>query len=120
MTFHKKILFIDHDPATGRSVREALEGTGRYVVREEHDEHTALQAAHWFEPDLILLDFMTTAAEAASLARESRRGTPVLCMKTLSASGEVASAGVLDGYTFFAGPMRSDEILRGVEQLLFD
>ncbi len=114
MVFRKKILLIDHDPARTREVRVALEGTGRYVVREEHDERTALRAAHWFAPDLILLDFMTSAMEAAALARS----TPLLCMQTLETRNEVASAGMLDGYSFFAGPICADNILRDIEALV--
>jgi DNA-binding response OmpR family regulator len=118
MTFTKKILLIDHDPAVTRRVREALERTGRYCVREEHDEHAAGRVAQFFQPDLILLDFMTSAMEALMLSREMRRDTPVLCMKTLGASNQLASAGVMAGYTFFAGPLQTDQLVRGIEQML--
>ena len=124
MTYQKKILLIDHDPAVTEPVRKALERSGKYSVREEHDEHAALRVAHFFEPDLILLDFMTSVAEATALARqirshESLAETPVLCISGFGGSDEVASAGVLSGYSFFAAPMRIGEILRGIEQLLF-
>ncbi len=119
MTFPKKILLIDHDPSASRGVREALEQTGQYCIREEHDEHTALQVARWFAPDLILLDFMTSSAEATLLAHEAHDRTPVLCMTPLENANSVASAGILGGYTFFAAPLGMDELLRGIEELLF-
>lgn len=124
MTFPKKILLIDHDPSVTRPVREALERSGKYSVREEHDEHAALRVAHFFKPDLILLDFMTSVVEATTLAKQIRSDdnladTPVLCISGFGTSDEVASAGVLSGYSFFAAPMRMSEILRGIEQLVF-
>ena len=119
MTFLKKILLIDHDPNAARNVRDALERTGRYSVREEHDEHTALEVARWFAPDLILLDFMTTCTEAALLAHKAHDRAPVLCMSNLGSVDALASAGVLAGYMFFAAPLRLDELLRGIEELLF-
>lgn len=95
-------------------MREALERTGRYAVREEHNDETALETSRWFHPDLILLDHMTSADEATHLAQN----TPVLCMSALS-ENEVASAGVLGGYTFFAGPMSIQQMVRGIDDLLF-
>lgn len=95
-------------------MRKALERTGRYAVREEHDDDTAVETSRWFHPDLILLDHMTSADDAIQLAHD----TPVLCMSAVSES-EVASAGVLNGYTFFAGPMQIDQMVRGIDELLF-
>lgn len=114
MTFQRRILLIEHNPGATRRIRAALESSGRYVVREEHDERTAMQAAHWFAPDLIVLDFMTSAIEAVALAH----GTPVLCMSALDDRQQFASAGFLGGYRFFAGPMRQEEMLRGIDDLV--
>jgi PleD family two-component response regulator len=124
MTFSKKILLIDHDPGVTSSVRRALERTGRYTVREEHDEHAALRVAQFFQPDLILLDFMTSVVEATTLAQQIRSDaslsdTPVLCISGFGGSDDVASAGVLSGYSFFAAPFGINQLLRGIEQLLF-
>jgi DNA-binding response OmpR family regulator len=114
VTFRKRVLLIERDPSHARGVREALERTGRYAVREEHNDQTALETSRWFHPDLILLDHMTSSDEATQLAHD----TPLLCMSALNEK-EVASAGVLGGYTFFAGPMRIDEVVRGIDELLF-
>ena len=124
MDLAKRILLIDHDPAVTRPVREALERTGHYAVREEHDEHAAVRTAHFFQPDLILLDFMTSVVEATELARKLRNdeklaATPVLCISGFGHGEEVASAGVLNGYSFFAAPVSVQQVLRGIEQLLF-
>lgn len=114
MTFQRRILLIEHNPGASRHVRAALESTGRYVVREEHDEWRATHAASWFAPDLIVLDFMTSAVEAAAIAN----GTPVLCMTPLDGTQQFASAGFVDGYRFFIGPMHREEMLRSIDDLL--
>src|SRR4030095_5769794 len=56
MKFPKKILLIDHEPGVTRLIRRALERAGKYLIREEHDDNLALNAARWFQPDLILID----------------------------------------------------------------
>src|SRR5947207_13127316 len=56
MKFPKKILLIDHEPGVTRLIRRALERAGKYLIREEHDDKLALNAARWFQPDLILVD----------------------------------------------------------------
>lgn len=118
MTLQKRILLIDHDPGASGRMRDALERTGRFCVREEHNEHTAARAAHFFQPDLVLLDFMTSALDAQAIASELPANTPVICMASLASSDEVASAGVFGGYTFFAGPVSIAEFLRGIDELL--
>jgi PleD family two-component response regulator len=121
--FPKKILLIDHEPGVTRLVRRALERAGEYLVREEHDERLALHAARWFQPDLILFDTTPASPERRNLAREfqtdaSLRETPVLCLSSLKPENQMVSGGILSGYSFFAAPIRIDEVLRGVEQLL--
>ena len=56
MKFLKKILLVDHEPKVTALVRQALESTGRYLVKVEQDSRLALHAAPWFLPDLIMLD----------------------------------------------------------------
>ncbi|MBI4354421.1 MAG: response regulator, partial [Candidatus Omnitrophica bacterium] len=52
----KRILIVDDEPSFTRLVKVYLEGMGRYEVREEQRGAHALDAAHTFHPDLILLD----------------------------------------------------------------
>jgi PleD family two-component response regulator len=122
--FPKKILLIDREPGVTRLVRRALEKTGKYWIKEEHDSKFALHSAKWFQPDLILLDTMTASSDREHLAREIRtdaalRETPMVCMNSLKPESQMISGGILSGYSFFAAPVRIDEVLHGVEQLLF-
>jgi DNA-binding response OmpR family regulator len=124
MKILKKILLIDREPAVTRLVKQALEKTGRYSIREEHDNQIALHSARWFQPDLILVDSVTATADRDMLARQVQadkelRDTPVVCLSSLRPESQMISGGILSGYSFFAAPIRIDEVLRGVEELLF-
>jgi DNA-binding response OmpR family regulator len=120
--FPKKILLIDHEPGVTRLVKRALETAGKYLVRAERDERTALHAARWFQPDLILVD--AAGLDRRNIERQIQtdsalRDTPILSLASLKPESQMVSGGILSGYSFFAGPVRIEEVLRGVEELLF-
>ena len=122
MKFQKKILLIDHEPGVTRLIRRALERAGKYVIREEHDDRLALNAARWFQPDLILVD--TPDKTQQIIEREvstdsTLKDTPVLSLSSLRPESQMVSGGILSGYSFFAAPIRVEEVLRGVDELLF-
>src|SRR5712691_4864927 len=86
MKFPKKILLIDHEPGVTRLIRRALERAGKYLTREEHDDKLALNAARWFQPDLILVD--TAGQDRRNIEREissdaALKDTPVLSLSNL-------------------------------------
>lgn len=122
MKFQKKILLIDHEPGVTRLIRRALERAGKYVIREEHDDKLALNAARWFQPDLILVD--TAGPSPQSIERQictdaGLQDTPVLSLASLRPESQMVSGGILSGYSFFAAPIKVEEVLRGVDELLF-
>jgi len=51
-----RILHVDDNAALTTIFQIVLEGTGRYIVREESFGTQVVKAAHHFRPDLILLD----------------------------------------------------------------
>ena len=120
----KKILLVDQEPGITRLVRQALERAGKYLVQEEHDDRAALQTARGFRPDLILLDTAGTSPEGQVLERQLHsdavlKDTPVVRLSSLKSESEMLSGGILSGYSFFAGPVRLEEVLRGVDNILF-
>jgi PleD family two-component response regulator len=124
IAFPKKILLIDREPGVTRLIRRALEKTGKYWIKEEHDSNVALSSAHWFQPDLILMDTMTSTPDREQLAKQMQtdtalRSTPVVALSSLKSESQMVSGGILSGYSFFAAPIRVEDVLRGVEQLLF-
>lgn len=122
MKFQKKILLVDHEPGVTRLIRRALERAGKYVIREEHDDKLALNAARWFQPDLILVDTPDKTQqiiERAVSTDSTLKDTPVLSLSNLRPESQMVSGGILSGYSFFAAPIKVEEVLRGVDELLF-
>lgn len=122
--FPKKILLIDREPGVSRLVKRALDRAGKYLIREEHDERLAIHAAHWFQPDLILLDVAAASSDGQNIERQIQkdnalRDTPVLSLANLRPENDMVSGGILSGYSFFAAPVKIEEVLRGVDELLF-
>src|SRR5712691_8245720 len=81
----KKILLIDHEPRITRAVRRALENAEKYSIREEQDAAFAVHAAHWFQPDLIMVDLTSAAIDGEIIAHQLRKDrnlchVPLLCL----------------------------------------
>ena len=123
MTFLKKILLVDYEPRVTALVKKALEDTGRYQIKEEHDSRQAVNAAKWFQPDLILFDVNPSSPRGTKAAKEiqtdpSFRDTPVVFLSVNAASEtSVVSAGILSGYSFLANPIRIEDFVRYVAEL---
>ena len=120
----KKILLIDHEPHVTRTVRRALKSVGKYSIRQERDAAFALYAAHWFQPDLIVVDLISAATDGEIIARHLQKDrdlchVPLLCLSNSVSERQFMSAGILRGYSFLAVPVKIEQLLRGVEQLLF-
>ena len=123
MTFLKNILLVDYEPRVTAVVRQALEETGKYLIKAEHDSRLAVNAARWFQPDLILFDVNLTNLNGNSMARQLQadpefRDTPVVFLSVnTSFEGEIISGGILSGYSFVANPVRIEEFVRYVSEL---
>ena len=124
MTFLKKILLVDYEPRVTALIRSALEKTGRYIIKEEHNSKLALHAARFFQPDLILFDSLMTRQDGSDGAQQlqadpSFKETPVVFVSVNTTPEEgVISSGILSGYSFLANPVRIEEVVRYVGELL--
>ena len=124
MTFLKKILLVDYEPRVTSMVRDALESSGRFVIKEERNSRLAINAARWFQPDLVLFDVAGSSVDGAAVAHELQadaalKDTPVVFLSANTApEGGVTSSGILSGYSFFAGPMSLEQVSKHVAELL--
>src|SRR5204863_4541722 len=103
MKFPKKILLIDHEPGVTRLIRRALERAGKYLIREEHDDKLALNAARGVQPDIMLVD--TAGQDRCNIERQihtdaALKVTRVLSLGNLPPDGQMVSGGILSGYSF--------------------
>ncbi len=124
MTFLKKILLVDYEPRVTALIRAALEKTGKYIIKEEHNSKLAVHAARFFQPDLILFDSLMTRNDGSDVAQQlqgdpSFKETPVVFVSVnTSPEGGVISSGILSGYSFLANPVRVEDVVRYVGELL--
>jgi len=120
----KKILLVDREPGVTRLIKRALEKTGKYQVKEEHDSQFALDSAKMFQPDLILMDTVTDGSDREQLAKQIQTDsilcdTPMVPLSSLKPESQMISGGILSGYSFFTAPVKIEEVLKGVEEVLF-
>ena len=123
MTFLKKILLVDHQPAVTALVRQALESTGHFLVKVEADVRLAQHAAPWFRPDLVLLDAAQTS-EGENITRQLQseaalKDTPFVYLSANpAAEKKVVTGGFLSGYSFLATAVTLDDLVRFVEDMV--
>lgn len=120
----KKILLVDDEPALTRMLRLNLEQTGRFEVREENRGTNALRAAREFRPDLIFLDVMMPDIGGDEVA-EQLKEDPELCkikyafLTAIVTKRETGTGATeISGETFLAKPVKRDELLAVVDELL--
>lgn len=124
MKFLKKILLVDHEPRMTALIRQALESTGRYLVKVEQDSRLALHAAPWFLPDLILLDAAKAEAEGEDVNHQLQsdpalKDTPFLFLSSnATPDKKVVTGGFLGGYRFVANAVSLEDLLRCVDEML--
>ena len=63
----ERILIVDDDPETTRSLAELLRRKG-YVVREENDSTQALAVAREIQPHAVILDYLMPRAHGGDVA----------------------------------------------------
>ena len=71
-TAKKRVLIVDDDVSITRILKVALERTGDYEVREEHQGLRALEAAEQFQPDVIVLDVCMPDRDGGDVAFQFR------------------------------------------------
>ena len=124
MTFLKKILLVDYEPRVTALMRAALEKTGKYIIKEEHNSKLAIHAARFFQPDVILFDSSMARHDGEDVAQQlqadaSFKETPVVFVSVNTGPEQgVISSGILSGYSFLANPVRVEDVVRYVGELL--
>jgi DNA-binding response OmpR family regulator len=125
MFFPRRILLIDDEPHLTGLVRQALEATGHYLIKEENHSLRALHSARHFQPDLILLDVIMPELDGRELARQMQsdpalQEVPIVFVTSLTPDGKIATFGFLGGYSFIAKPFEIGDLVNCVEEMLSD
>ena len=110
-TEKKRILVVDDRASNTKLMKLYLEGTFKYVVREENNARAAISAAEEFHPHLILLDVMMPGMDGGELAacfqaNPKLKAVPIVFLTAAVTKNEVAAAGGrLGGFPFLAKPV---------------
>jgi two-component system, chemotaxis family, chemotaxis protein CheY len=70
-----KVLVVDHEYHTRKSIRSLLQAMGCRKIHEASDGGTGLAAIHALEPDVVLLDWAISGMDAAEFVRSLRSVT---------------------------------------------
>ena len=124
MDTKKRILVVDDQSDITRLLKQGLEQTNNYAVREENDSRAALAAAEEFQPHLILLDVMMPGMDGGELAvslRESPKlkSVPIVFLTAAITKEEVAEReGRTGGWPILAKPFVIPDVVACLQQHL--
>lgn len=118
----KRILIVDDEAGFTRLLKLTLEGTKRYLVKEENDGSHALFTARQFRPDLILLDIVMPKMDGGDVARQISQD-PILkdakiIFLTAIISQKEKHAGGIGGIPFMAKPVSLAALTEMIDETL--
>lgn len=121
----RRILVVDDEVGFTKLLKMNLEKTGQYEVLVENESTNALNAAHGFLPDLVLLDIVMPGMDGGDVAAQMQddhmlRDVPVIMMTALVSQEEtsqdaVAQAGAMN---VLPKPVNMEVLLRCLEEAL--
>jgi len=116
----RRILIIDDEPGFTRLIKLTLEGTGKFLVREENNGLKALQAAQEFKPDIIFLDIVMPEMDGGDVAKEIKTdpalsSVPLIFLTAIASKKEEEEGKHINGYPFIAKPVSLETIVHCVD-----
>jgi len=120
----KRILVVDDEPGITRMTKLNLERTGNYVVRTENLGSQAIAAAREFKPDLILLDVMMPDMDGDEISSRiledpQLSGSKIVFMTAIVTKDETDATGSnIGGFEFLAKPVKTEDLIATIEQVL--
>lgn len=120
----KRILIVDDKVSDTLLVKQCLEQTNDYVVREENNASMALAAAEEFRPHLILLDVRMPGVDGVELAvriqaNPNLGAVPIVFLTALVTKAEIAAgSGRMGKFPILAKPIILSDLIACLKQHL--
>ena len=117
------ILIIDDEPQIRLVMRKMLESEG-YTVTDAADGKEGLESYQENPPDLVITDLIMPGKEGIETIRELKEKNPEVKIIAMSGGGKnnpedyLRLAKVLGAIYTFDKPVRKDELLKAVKDLL--
>src|SRR5687768_8455652 len=117
----KRVFIVDDECGLTRLLKLTLEGSGRFLVREENDGTKAWLAAREFEPDIIFLDVVMPKIDGGDVAQQIRSDpslahVPIIFLTAIVSAKEGGQQ--IGGFPFLAKPVSLETIMRCIEEHL--
>ena len=114
---------MDDEAGFTRLLKLTLEGTKRYIVKEENDGARALTTARLFRPDLILLDIVMPKVDGGDVARQITsdpvlKAVKIIFLTAIVSQKEASGAGGIGGFPFMAKPVSLAALTAMIEETL--
>ena len=115
----KRVFIVDDESGLTRLLKLTLEGSGRFIVREENDGTKAWLAAREFEPDIIFLDVVMPKIDGGDVAQQIRSDpslahVPIIFLTAIVSAKEGGQQ--IGGFPFLAKPVSLETIVRCIEE----
>jgi CheY-like chemotaxis protein len=119
----RRILIVDDEAGFTRLLKITLEGTKRYIVKEENDGSQALMAARQFRPDLVLLDIVMPKMDGGDVARQIAsdailKNVKIIFLTAIVSQREQAGLDGIGGLPFMAKPVSLAALTAMIEETL--
>ena len=120
----KRVMIVDDDESVTRVLVRFLEGTDHYDVIAINDPTKAVEVAHEFGPDLIVLDIIMPTLDGGEVLAELRRDKKFSSMRAIFLTGlvisvEIGRAGYeISGHPVIPKPVGANEFRAAVAEQL--
>lgn len=120
----KKILLVDDEITSTRLLRQGLERTGMFEVREQNHSRQVLDTVREFRPDLVVMDVCMPGMDGGDVARALRaqpefRHLPIIFLTSMvteeDADGQPLQSG---GFVFLPKPVNLTQLLVEIDRQL--
>jgi CheY-like chemotaxis protein len=122
----KKILLVDDEVTFTRMTKLNLDRIGDYETHVVNDSRMALETAKEIVPDIVFLDFMMPGLDGGDVATLFREDPdlshiPVVFLTAIVSKEDTELMGSqVGGNIFLAKPVKAQEMVETIEQLLSD
>jgi CheY-like chemotaxis protein len=121
----KRVLLVDDEAAFTNVVKINLEATDLFEVRIENQSHRVLDAAHEFEPHIILLDIVMPGLDGGDVKQQLQQSpqlkdTPVIFVTALVQADDTHPGSLVQSGedVMIAKPVRTEQLIKAIEDKL--
>ncbi|MFT5427232.1 MAG: CheY-like chemotaxis protein [Gammaproteobacteria bacterium] len=107
----KRILVVDDDTDMTRLLKVILEKSGKFEVRTENDALNAVNAAHEFNPDVVLLDVIMPKMKGGQIAKKIKESKELMHSKIIFFSALLGKSDTGDTGKIVDGNMRLSKLV---------